>query len=549
MGIDLVSQLSSAAIRACALGLIAFGVLFLFRVRSSAARHATWTVGVLGMLLQIVLGPAVPGVRLKVLPAAPVSRQLATAKSPPASFAPRALAPASDRSAPPGRWISSSGILAVVYFGVAMLLFARIALGLWGLRRILRHAKPLPELGPCFFESESFVIPASAGCFRPRILLPRGWRGWDAITLKAVIAHEAAHSRRKDWLICLVSHVNVCIFWFHPLAWWMDRELATLAEEACDDIALAEIEDRDKYGATLVAFARATAAVGTRLHWGAISMARESNVARRLNRIMNTRLPAARPFGRMAWVLLLTCGLPMIYLSAAVELAPRTRPPSRLEAAAASLPPESPPRTLIAQAAPNQPRPSPPPAVPSRRDNAPVSMCILIDNSGSMYEKKNQAKAAALALVSAAKPGDELCIVEFNDEAWLSADLTADLNKVRDALSRIEARGGSALRDAINLSVDLIQEKAHNRKVLVLITDGDDTSSAVSEEQVRDKIKNSGVVVYSIGLHERDAGKDFEATRTLRQLAALNGGSYFDPEGSADVESIASQIERDARNK
>ena len=264
-------------------------------------------------------------------------------------------------------------------------------------------------------------------------------------------------------------------------------------------------------------------------------------MARRLNRIMNTSLRAATPFGRMAWVILLTCGAPIIYLSAAVELAPGNRPAARFEA--------NPPGTLIAQAVPNQPRRSAPPVVTSGRDNVPVSMCILIDNSGSMYEKQNKVKAAALALVRASKPGDELCIVAFNDEVWLNADLTTDFNKVRNALMRVEARGGSALRDAINLSVDLVEERAHNRKVLVLITDGDDTTSSIPEEQVRDKIRKSGVLVYAIGLHNREAGKDFEATRTLRQLAALNGGSYFDPEGSADVESIASRIERDARNK
>jgi len=448
----------------------------------------------------------------------------------------------------------------IVYFGISVLLFARMALGLWGLRRILRDAKPLPELGGWFFESASLVVPASVGCFGARILLPLGWEGWDTTKLKAVIAHETAHTRRRDWLICLVSRVNVCIFWFHPLAWWMDRELAYLAEEACDDIALSEMEDRDEYAATLVEFARAAAADGARLNWGAISMAKESNVARRLNRIMSWRLPAAKPFGRMAWVMLLTCSMPLIYLSAAVELAPGNRPAAglehtvvqgqSLEVVAPSLPRENPTRALIAQAAPNQPLRSAPPIIPSGRDNVPVSMCILIDNSGSMLGKQNEAKAAALALVGASKPGDEFCIVDFNDEAWLDADLTTDFDRVKDALKQVDSRGGSALRDAIKLSVDLVEQKAHNRKVLVLITDGDDTSSAVTEEQARDRVKNSGVLVYSIALlNEQDIGKASEAKRTLTQLAALTGGLYYHPEAPAEVESVASEIERDARNK
>jgi hypothetical protein len=101
--------------------------------------------------------------------------------------------------------------------------------------------------------------------------------------------------------------------------------------------------------------------------------------------------------------MLLTCSMPLIYLSAAVELAPGNRSVAGLEMAA-SLLRESPPRALIAQAAPNQPPRSAPPIVPSERDILPVSMCILIDNSGSMLVKKNQAKAAARALVRAFNP-------------------------------------------------------------------------------------------------------------------------------------------------
>jgi beta-lactamase regulating signal transducer with metallopeptidase domain len=518
MATDLLWQLSGAAIRACALGLIACGGLWLFRVRSAAARHATWTVVVLGMLLQIALAPAVPGVRLRVLPTVSDPSAGDTARSRrgpvPSSLA---LSPASHRTPPSRRWISPAGVLIGVYFGVTALLFGRMALGLWGLRKILRKAKPLPELGRCFFESASLRIPASVGCFRAKILLPRGWEGWNPVKLQAVMAHETAHARRCDWLISLVSHVNVCIFWFHPLAWWIDRKLADLAEEACDDIALSEINDRDQYAATLVEFTRAAAAEGGLLNWGAISMAKESNVARRINRIMNWRLPAAKPFGRMAWVMLLTGGMPLIYLSAAVGLASGDRPAR--------------------------------PVTPSGRDNLPLSMCIVIDNSGSMRDKRDEAKAAARALITASRPGDELCIVDFNDEAYLEAGLSTNFDKATDALRRVDSRGGSALRDAIQMSTELVEQKAHYRKVLVLITDGLDTSSTTSEEQVREKIKNSGVLVYSIALlSEQDSGSA-EARRTLTQLAALGGGLFYHPEAIEEFSGIASAIQRDARNK
>ena len=122
--------------------------------------------------------------------------------------------------------------------------------------------------------------------------------------LRAVLAHERAHIRRRDWLIRVASHVNVCIFWFHPLAWWMERELARLAEEACDDVALSEVDDREEYAATLVEIARAICADTRVLNWRVISMARDSNVIRRVHRILNRSL-VPKPLGRFAWMTLI----------------------------------------------------------------------------------------------------------------------------------------------------------------------------------------------------------------------------------------------------
>ena len=335
MPIDLVPQLASATIRAFALGLVTFVGLLLFRIRSSAARHATWTVVLAGMLLQIPLGLVAPTVLLKALPTLPAPIE------PPVMGSARIAVPAAQTLAPAshtrtelkGRWVSSRGTLSGVYLTISMLLFVRMALGSLGLRRIVRDAKPIPNLGPGIFESVFFVVPGSAGCFRARILLPRAWRDWDAVKLRAVLAHERAHIRRRDWLIRVASHVNVCIFWFHPLAWWMERELARLAEEACDDVALSEM-DGEQYAATLVDIAHAAAADGGVLNWRVISMAKESNVMRRVNRILNRGLQVPKPFGRLAWVTLFACSLPVIYLSAAVKLAPANRDSTVLEHAA-----------------------------------------------------------------------------------------------------------------------------------------------------------------------------------------------------------------------
>jgi len=345
----------------------------------------------------------------------------------------------------------------------------------------------------------------------------------------------------------------------------MERELTRLAEEACDDVALSEMEDREQYAATLVDIAHAAAADGGVLNWRVVSMAKESNVIRRVNRILNRRLPVPKPFGRLAWVTLLACSLPVIYLCAAVKLASASRDSTVLEHAAVPAHPaegarqplleQKPSMRLIAQAASNQPLRPAPPLTPSRREDPPIAMCILIDNSGSMRDKRAQVKAAALALVKSSKPRDEVCIVNFNDEAFNDLphgeDFTSDIKEMEEVLTHIDSRGGSAVRDAIRMSIDHVEQAAHNdRKVLVLVTDGNDTSSTVTQEQLLGKVKNSGVLVYCIGLlNEDDEGQAGAARLALGQLAEASGGLDYYPKDVAEVESISPEIAHEARKR
>ncbi len=112
-------------------------------------------------------------------------------------------------------------------------------------------------------------------------------------------------------------------------------------------------------------------------------------------------------------------------------------------------------------------------------------MCILIDSSGSMWGKRAGVKAAALALIKASKPRDEVCIVDFNDEVFNGLphgeDFTSDITEMEETLSHIEARGGKAMRDAIRMAIDQLEHTAHNnRKVLALVTEGNDSASTVT---------------------------------------------------------------------
>jgi Mg-chelatase subunit ChlD len=567
MLIDIVSQLVSASVRVCGLALVTFVSLTLFRIRSSGARHAMWTVVLVGMLLEIPLGVVAPVVMLEALPilSAPVEPRVMESAGTSRAAA-QALAPASHtRQAVTLTRVSWRTTLTGIYLAISLLLFFRLVFGCWGLHKIFRGSTPIPRLGTDVFESTRVVVPGSVGCFRARVLLPRAWRDWDTWKLGAVLAHERAHIQRHDWLTHLASHVNVCIFWFHPLAWWIERELARLAEEACDDVALFETKDRGEYAATLVDIAHTAAANGGVLSWPVISMATDSNVTRRVNRILKRTFQISKPFSRLAWASLVLWSAPVIYLSAAVSVTPVRRdsitlkhapvPDRRAEAVRQPLLQDEKAPGLLADVVSNHNLRSSTPPVRSQHDERPLAICILLDTSGSMYEKRDEVMAAALALVQASKPHDEVCIVGFDDEVFNALpggeDFTSNIEEMEEALTRIDSRGGKAMRDAAQTGLEHLGRTSHHeRRVLVLISEGYDTSSKVGQEELLRKIKSSGVAVYCIGLlAESDPQRQETARLALDQLADVSGGLAFYPKNVAEAESISHQIANKVGNR
>ena len=157
--------------------------------------------------------------------------------------------------------------------------------------------------------------------------------------------------------------------------------------------------------------------------------------------------------------------------------------------------------------------------------------------------------------MKASKAHDEVGIVDFNDEALNGLpdgeDFTSDIKEMEEALTHIDSRGGSAMRDAVRMSIDQVEQRAHNdRKVLVLVTDGNDTSSTVTQEQLLGKVKNSGVRVYSIGLlNEDDPGQAGAARLALGQLAEASGGQAYYPKDLAEVGGISPEIANGVRKQ
>jgi VWFA-related protein len=190
-----------------------------------------------------------------------------------------------------------------------------------------------------------------------------------------------------------------------------------------------------------------------------------------------------------------------------------------------------------------------------RREDVPVSIGLIIDNSGSMRDKRAKVAAAAMGLVKASNKEDEVFVVNFNDEAFLDLphgkDFTSDTTEMEEALSRIDARGGTAMRDAIRMSIDHEKEKAHkDKKVLIVVTDGNDNSSVISLENLVKASQQSEVLIYSIGLlSDEERREAARAKRALEELATATGGEAFFPKELNEVDKIAQQVAHDIRSQ
>ena len=183
-------------------------------------------------------------------------------------------------------------------------------------------------------------------------------------------------------------------------------------------------------------------------------------------------------------------------------------------------------------------------------EDIPVSMGIVIDNSGSMREKRSKVNAAALNLVRASNPQDEVFVVNFNDEYYLDQDFTNDLLKLKEALEKIDAKGGTALYEAVVASADHLARNARlERKVLFVVTDGEDNASRETlEEAVKQLQEENGPSVYAIGiLGDEDHPK--RAKRALEIIAQRTGGLAFFPKTLDEVDEISRQVAHDIRNQ
>jgi Ca-activated chloride channel family protein len=190
------------------------------------------------------------------------------------------------------------------------------------------------------------------------------------------------------------------------------------------------------------------------------------------------------------------------------------------------------------------------------KEDIPVTMGLVIDNSGSMKEKRPQVNAAALSFVRTSNPADEVFVVNFNDEYYLDLDedFTSNTQELHEALERIDTRGSTALYDAIIGSLDHLKKGHKDKRVLLVITDGDDDASRKDFSYTVKAAVESNAVIYAIGVFSDEDRKNQKkmvrkSKKELTTLAESTGGLAFFPDRLEDVDPVCVQVARDIRNQ
>jgi len=183
-----------------------------------------------------------------------------------------------------------------------------------------------------------------------------------------------------------------------------------------------------------------------------------------------------------------------------------------------------------------------------KQEDIPLSVGLVVDASSSMYKKRDRLNLAAMTFVQESNPQDETSVISFADGVNLEQEFTANPDDLRYALNRIQSIGQTALYDAIYLAAQHLKDEAfHDKRVLLVMTDGDDNQSKLKLKQILALLRESQIIVYTVGLLsvEDEGGGGF----ALKQIAEAGGGAAFFPRNARDVEEVCRRIARDLRNQ
>jgi VWFA-related protein len=191
-----------------------------------------------------------------------------------------------------------------------------------------------------------------------------------------------------------------------------------------------------------------------------------------------------------------------------------------------------------------------------RQEDVPLSVGLVVDRSSSMFDKLSSLHTAAMTFVRESNSEDETSVISFGNDVNLDQDFTPNTGRLSRALERIVPNGNTALYDAVSLAAKHLSDNGfHEKKVLLVISDGEDNHSKYKLKEVLEKIRESKIIVYSIGLLGPDSGDSYNVMfddsgrRALKQLAEVTGGAAYFPRGIREVEQVCTRIARDLRNQ
>ncbi len=184
-----------------------------------------------------------------------------------------------------------------------------------------------------------------------------------------------------------------------------------------------------------------------------------------------------------------------------------------------------------------------------RRDDIPVSVGVLIDNSGSMRSIRANVEAAALTFANASNPDDELFVMSFADKPELDVPFTSDRAVLAKGIARVDAIGGTAMRDAIQDAERYMRDRGtRDRRALVVVTDGNDNESMTTLESITQTAQQRDIVIYAIGLFGH-VEKSKPAKSALDHLAERSGGFAYYPDTIEHVDEVARDIAHQIRSQ
>jgi VWFA-related protein len=187
-------------------------------------------------------------------------------------------------------------------------------------------------------------------------------------------------------------------------------------------------------------------------------------------------------------------------------------------------------------------------------EDAPLSVGLVFDTSGSMGPKLQKSRQAAAEFFKTANPQDEFFLVEFNDSPQLAVAFTTSPEDIQNSLTFTQSKGRTALLDAIYLAMHEMKKARNPRKAVLIISDGGDNSSRYTETEVRNTVREADVQIYAIGIYEPISSRgrtpeEMAGPGLLQQVSEQTGGRAYEIENLAELPDVAAKIGVELRNQ